>query len=124
MGKNKYTKIIADQYGKVNSSIVESMFQLAVEAAKNDELDDAIVICNDAIVFYKYSSIGYEIIYLLGLLSQIYLDNNQKEMAEKIFRLGMNLIEDGKRKNMDLGSYNKDIDAFLDLKIQIDELEC
>ena len=120
MKKTRYTEIINKKYGMINPSIVESLFELAVEAANNGELDEAIEICNDAIVLYKYSTIGYEIICLLGLLSEIYLDNNQKEMAENIFRLGMTLIERGKMNNVDLGSYNEDIDSFLDLKIKID----
>lgn len=122
MKKTRYAELITKKYGKVNPSIVESLFEQAVEAANNGELDEAIEICNDAIVFYKYSTIGYEIICLLGLLSEIYLNNDQKEMAERVFRLGMTLIEDGKRNKLDLGSYNEDIDAFLDLKIKIDTL--
>lgn len=122
MKKTRYAELITKKYGKVNPSIVESLFEQAVETANNGELDEAIEICNDAIVFYKYSTIGYEIICLLGLLSEIYLNNDQKEMAERVFRLGMTLIEDGKRNKLDLGSYNEDIDAFLDLKIKIDTL--
>lgn len=121
MNYNAINESIINEFGDSNSTIVNCLFEQAVELAENEKLEEAIEICQDALVFCKYSNIGYEIIYLLGLLSEIYLNNNQLEIAENIFNLGMTLIKRGKEKNMDEGSYDKDIDSFLDLKIKIDK---
>lgn len=121
MNYNAINESIINEFGDSNSTIVNYLFEQAVDLAQNEKLEEAIEICQDALVFCKYSNIGYEIIYLLGLLSEIYLNNNQLEIAENIFNLGMTLIKRGKEKNMDEGSYDKDIDSFLDLKIKIDK---
>lgn len=121
MNYNGINESIINEFGDSNSAIVNCLFEQAVELAQNEKLEEAIEICQDALIFCKYSNIGYEIIYLLGLLSEIYLNNNQLEIAENIFNLGMTLIKRGKEKNMDEGSYDKDIDSFLDLKIKIDK---
>ncbi len=122
MNYNAINESIINEFGDSNSAIVNCLFEQAVELAQNEKLEEAIEICQDALIFCKYSNIGYEIIYLLGLLSEIYLNNNQLAIAEKTFNLGMTVIKRSKEKNMDGGSYDKDIDSFLDLKIKIDKV--
>lgn len=121
MDYNATKEIIINEFGVSNSYIVSRLFEQAVELAQNEQLEEATEICQDALVFCKYSNIGYEIIYLLGLLSEIYLNYNQIKMAKEIFNLGITLIQKDKEKNLDSGSYNVDIDMFLDLKIKIDK---
>lgn len=121
MNYNAINESIINEFGDSNSAIVNCLFEQAVELAQNEKLEEAIEICQDALIFCKYSNIGYEIIYLLGLLSEIYLNNKQLAIAEKTFNLGMTVIKRGKEKNMDEGSYDKDIDSSLDLKIKIDK---
>ncbi|MBU1900800.1 hypothetical protein KKG82_00315, partial [Patescibacteria group bacterium] len=79
--------------------------------------------------------IGYEKIYLIGLLTQLYLDNNQPEYANIFFKFGMKIIH-GKNNTaykehwdfinqIDSGllnyDYMEEINSFLDLKIEIDK---
>ncbi len=122
MNYNGINESIINEFGDSNSAIVNCLFEQAVELAQNEKLEEAIEICQDALIFCKYSNIGYETIYLVGLLSEIYLNNNQLAIAEKTFNLGMTVIKRSKEKNMDGGSYDKDIDSFLDLKIKIDKV--
>lgn len=72
MNYNAINESIINEFGDSNSTIVNYLFEQAVDLAQNEKLEEAIEICQDALVFCKYSNIGYEIIYLLGLLSEIY----------------------------------------------------
>ena len=51
----------------------------------------------------------------IGMLCEAYLDNDQPELADEFFKYGMNIIDEGD------GTYDTDLNQFLDLKIIIDE---
>lgn len=121
MDYNTIRAAVTHSYGEYNSSMVTYLFERATELANNGQLDEASAVCRDALVFWKYSKIGYAIIYLLGLLCTIYLNNNQPKMAEHIFNTGVGFIQDSKDAGVDSDSFDNDINAFLDLKIEIDE---
>ena len=83
------------------------------------DIGKALIIANDALTLAKYSNAGYEIIYLIDILCQAYLENDQPEIANDFFKKGMNIIEQGENENRD--TYADDINSFLDLKIVIDK---
>jgi hypothetical protein len=121
MDYNTFRQTIIRQHGEFYVAMVDLFFTQAVKFAKNGQLDEAAEVCRDALVFAKYSDIGYAVIYLLGMLCEVYLNNEQPEYAENIFKMGVEIIREGKKTGADQGTYSNDIDAFLDLKIQIDE---
>ncbi len=120
MNYNFVRKAVILNYGESNSSIADYLLECAVELAQNNHLEDAFRICKDALVFVKYTGVDYRMIYVLGLLCEICLNSNKNRMAYDIFLTGVFLIEEGRKRKMDQGSYQEDIDAFLDLKIRID----
>lgn len=120
MDYNTLRKTVIHSYGEHNSSMVCYLFEQAVELANNGQLDEASMVCRDTLVFWKYSKVGYEIIYLLGLLCTIYLNNDQLNMAEQIFKTGVGFIQDSRDMRIDSDGFDEDINAFLDLKIDID----
>ncbi|MDR1880031.1 MAG: hypothetical protein LBQ78_03785 [Tannerellaceae bacterium] len=122
MDYNTFRQTIIHEHGELlYAAIVEIFFAQAVEFAENGQLDEAVEVCSDALVFAKYSDIGYAVIYLLGMLCEVYLNNGQPEFAENVFKMGVEIIRKGEKTGADQGTYSSDIDAFLDLKIQIDK---
>lgn len=105
--------------GKFYTQQLEHFFSVAVNFAENEKYDEAIIIANDALTLAKYSNVGYEILYLIGMLCQVYIDNDHPELANDFFKNGMQIIEQNKDENQD--TYSDDINAFLDLKIVIDK---
>jgi hypothetical protein len=106
---------IIQKYGDFFTARLEHFFTKAIELASNEKYEEAIIVGNDALVLAKYSNAGYAVLYLIGMLCQAYLDNNQPEIANDFLKAGMTFI-DNKDEN-----YDRDIDQFLDLKIIIDE---
>ncbi|MDL2283481.1 hypothetical protein LJB94_03100 [Odoribacter sp. OttesenSCG-928-G04] len=121
MNYNTLRTTIIARFGELNSSMIDYLFEQAVEFANKGQLDEASAICRDTLVFSKYSKVGYRIIYLLGLLCTIYINNDQPEMAESIFTTGMMFIQDSKDAGVAPGSFTDDINSFLDLKIEINK---
>jgi hypothetical protein len=117
MNNNRFKQQVKRRYGNVNHELFDLFFAEAIQLADNGQFEEALAIGAEALVFAKYADIGYAIIYLLGMLCQASLDNDQPKLAEKFFRLGMEIIELWR----EMGEYPDDIDAFLDLKIGIDE---
>lgn len=107
------------QEGEFFARRVELFFTLAVDFAQNKKYNEALIIGNDALTLAKYSNLDYEILYLIGMLCQAYLENDQPEIANDFFKKGMTIIEQGENKNKD--TYVSDINSFLDLKIIIDD---
>ena len=64
----------------------------------------------DALILVKYSNIGYPVVYLIGMICQACLDNNQPELADKFFKCGMKILDEND------STYEDDINQFLDLK--------
>ena len=118
MHYENFRQEIIEKHGELFSAHLENFFTKAVELATNEHYEDAILVGNDAMVFAKYSGVGYEILYLIGMLCQAHLDNGHSETAEKYFKFGMEIIEGNKKLNT--GTYEEDINSFLDLKIVID----
>lgn len=110
---------IIKQDGEFYAQRLEQFFSAAVDLAQNKKFDAAIIIGNDALTLAKYSNVGYEILYLIGMLCQACLENNQPDTANDFFKEGMSIIEQGENENKD--TYADDINSFLDLKIAIDE---
>jgi len=115
MGKQAFKDRMQKDFGSYFAEIVDVFFKNATEEAVNGNLDEAISIANDALVFAKYSNDKYSILYIVGMMCQAYLDNNQPELSEKFFKYGMTII---KESDFD---YERDLNSFLDLKILIDE---
>jgi len=109
-----YQKEIQKKFGDHFAEIVELFFIKATEFAKEKKFEDAIILANDVLVFAKYSNVDYALLYIIGMICQLYLDNNQPELSEEFFIKGMKII-----KESDI-NYNRDINSFLDLKILID----
>ena len=114
----QFTEQITKECGVVFSVIATLFFEKAVEFAKNEKYEEALLAARHTIILANYSKLGYERVYLLGMLSQAYLDNDQLEMANEFFTLGIQLL------NKNDENYDSDVDQFLDLKIIIEkELE-
>ncbi len=118
MSYESFRQEIIEKHGELFSAHLEHFFTKAVELASNENYEEAIIVGNDAMVFAKYSGVGYEILYLIGMLCQVHLDNGHPDTAEKYFKFGMEIIEENKKMNTD--TYEEDINSFLDLKIVID----
>lgn len=130
-----FKKSIVSNYGDFYSSQFEILFEKAVKNAENGNLKTSIKIAKDALFISKYSNIGYNRLYLIGLLCQVYLDCNQPEYANIYFKFGMKIIReknfsDYKKhwdyvnsidSNIPKYDFMKEVDSFLDLKIQIDK---
>jgi len=119
MNYNEFKQDIIEKNGAIFGAQLEHFFTKAVEFAENEKYDEALIVGNDALVLAKYSDAGYAILYLLGMLCQVYIDIDKPEIAEKYFIYGMNMINENKNENTD--TYQKDINSFLDLKIIIDD---
>lgn len=119
MDYKTFRATIIKQDGEFYSQRLEQFFSAAVELAQNEKLDEALIIGNDALTLAKYSNAGYEILYLIGMLCQAYMENDKPETANDFFKKGMTIIEQGKNENWD--THEDDINSFLDLKIIIDE---
>lgn len=115
MNYKSFQKAITKEHGNFYSSQVEKFFEMAVDFAMKKKFSEAVTIANDALVFAKYSDVGYAIIYLIGMLCEAYLDNEQPELAETFFNYGMKIIDESN------DTYDRDLNRFLDLKIDIDE---
>lgn len=110
---------VIKQDGEFYAQRLEQFFTSAVDFAQNEKYDEALIVGNDALTLAKYSNVGYEILYLIGMLCQAYLENEQPEIANDFFNKGMTIIEQGEKENKD--TYTNDINSFLDLKIIIDD---
>lgn len=115
MSHNDFRQEVIEKNGDFFHVLLDQFFHKAIELAQNDKFEEAIEIGNDALVLAKYSNVGYELIYLLGMLCEAYIDNNQPEIAMKYFKCGMTIIDDKDNK------FNDDVNHFLDLKAIIDE---
>jgi len=110
---------ISDNYGSFYDEQFEIYFDRAIQSAEKGEIDSAIQIAKDALFISKFTSIGYDKIYLIGLLIRLFIDNNQPEYANLFFNFGMKIIN----ANYLLSSDNElvdDINSFLDLRIEIE----
>lgn len=110
-----YQKRIQKNYGDHFAEIVELFFTKATEFAEEGQIEDAIKLVNDVLIFAKYSNVNYALLYIVGMTCQLYLDNNQPELSEEFFIRGMKII---KESDID---YDRDINNFLDLKSLIDK---
>jgi hypothetical protein len=119
MDYKEFKTSIIKQDGEFYAQQLEHFFSVAVEVAESGKYDEAIIIANDALTLAKYSDVDYEILYLIGMLCQVYLDNDQPELANDFFNKGMQIIEQGESENQDTNA--EDINSFLDLKIIIEE---
>ena len=115
MSYDKFTEQIAGKYGDFFSEITDAFFEKAVELAEDNKFEEAIKIGRHAVIMANYSNLGYARVYLLGMLTQAYLDNDEPEVANEFFTYGIQLLD---KNDYD---YNDDIDRFLDLKIIIEE---
>ena len=115
MSYHKFIDQIAEKYGNFFTEIATVFFEKAVMFAKSEKYEEAITIARHAVILTNYSNIGNERVYLLGMLSQAYLDNDDLEMADEFFSIGIRLLD----KNDE--SYENDVDQFLDLKIVIEQ---
>ena len=115
MDHDKFIEQIAEKYGDFFSEITYVFFEKAVELAENEKYEEAINIGRHAVIMANYSNLGYARVYLLGMLSQAYLDNDEPEMADEFFKYGIEYL------NKNDEDYGSDVDRFLDLKIIIDK---
>ncbi len=115
MNYEQYRQEIIKEKGAFIETLVDGFFNKAIEFAKEDNFEQAVKLGNDALVLSKYCDLGDALLYLIGMLCNAYIDNDQPEMANQLFQQGMVLIE-----NND-GKYNEDVNIFLDLKVTIDE---
>jgi hypothetical protein len=115
MSYRSFKNIIADFFGDFYSYQVVIFFEEAVQLAEKGDFTSTIKIGKDALALTKFTKPGYENLYLIGMLCQAYLDNEQPKMANKYFKRGMYMIDKNDEDYMD------DVNAFLDLKILINE---
>jgi len=94
--------------------LVDKLFSHAVELADAHQFEEAIQLANDALVIAKYGDIGYRKIYILGMLCSAYIDSDQPEQADIIFKEGMKFIEKCEEGN------ERDMNSLLDLKVIIE----
>lgn len=115
MENKEFKNKIIELYGNFYSEQIDFFFEEAIRLAKEGNYTSAIKVGKDAFILSKYANFTYEKIYLIGLLCHAYLDNKQPEIADVFFKLGMQMIDEN-----DI-NFNDDINAFLDIKILIDE---
>lgn len=115
MNYEEYRQEVIKEKGAFIETLVDDFFHKAIDFAKESNFKEAVQIGNDALILSKYCDLGDALLYLVGMLCNAYLDNDQPEMANQLFQQGMVLIE-----NND-SNYNEDINIFLDLKVTIDE---
>ena len=115
MSYHRFTEQIVERYGDFFAEITTLFFFKAVELAEGEKYEEAIRIGRHAVILANYSNLGYARVYLLGMLSQAYLDNDEPDMANKFFTLGIQLL------NKNDENYDRDVDQFLDLKIIIEK---
>jgi len=115
MSYDKFIEEFIEQYGDFFTEAVTMFFLKAIELAEDEKYEDAIKLGRQALNLAKYSHLDSERVYLLGMLSQAYLDNEEPEMADKFFTHGIKLLD----KNDE--DYESDVDRFLDIKIIIDK---
>ena len=117
MNYKDYQKEIQIKYGSHFAEIIDLLFTKTTEFAKKGKFDDAIQLANDILVFARYSNVDYALLYILGMICQLYIDNNQPELSDIFFKRAIKLI-----KESDI-NYNKDINNLLDLKIMIEKIK-
>lgn len=115
MSYKSFQKEIIKKHGEFFTSQIEVFFTKAVDLANNEKYDEALEVGNDALILSKYSTVDYEILYLIGMLCQAYLQNDQPKIANKFFKYGMTIADELNE------TYERDINSFLDLKIEIDK---
>jgi hypothetical protein len=115
MNYEGFRQQIEEQHGDFFTTMVTTFFKKAVEFAINKQYEEALKVGNDALAMAQYSNIDYEIVYLIGMLCEAYLDNDQPEIANEFFEFGVKILDEND------SSYDRDVDQFLDLKIIIEE---
>lgn len=106
---------------KAVSEVCTNMFENAVALACAGQQETAILRMEVLFPILFQLDIGYEAIDMLGFYCQLCMDTEQHDKAKQIFKKGMELIAEGKRLGLNFDSYEEDINAFLDLKIEIDK---
>lgn len=115
MDYQSFQKSIIEKFGDFYADQIDVFFTQSVEFAKEDKFEEAVKAANFALSISVYSNIGYEIIYLIGMLCQSYLDINQPEISNDFFNYGMKLIDEWD------DDYEDDLNHFLDFKILIED---
>ena len=115
MNYENFRNQIVQKHGDFFSLILYEFCEKAAEFGGNEKYEDALSVGKDAFVIAMYSNMGYGIVYLIGMLCQAYLDNDQPEKADACFNTGISMLD-----KMDI-RYDDNVNSFLDLKIIIDE---
>jgi len=115
MNYKEFRGEIIEKEGDFFAKQIEVLFEKAADFAENGQLNDAVNVGLDALIFAKYSNVGSEIIELMGLIAQALLENNKAKLADKFFQMAMRNIDENDE------TYTADMDRFLDLKYNIDK---
>ena len=113
MNFQSFKESVIDKHGEFYAEQIDLFFNQAVEFAIEGNFTEAVKLGNDALIIAKFSNIGYRVIYLIGMLCETYLDNDEPELANELFTYGMEIIDNGD------DTYERDLNQFLDLKIRI-----
>ena len=115
MNYKLFQQSVIEKHGGFYAEQVELFFTQAVEFALEGNFSEAAKLGNDALLISEFSNVGYRVLYLIGMLCEAYLDNNEPELANDLFNYGMEIIDNGD------DTYDRDLNQFLDLKIRIVE---
>ena len=84
MDYQSFQKSIIEKFGDFYADQIDVFFTQSVQFAKEEKFEEAVKAANFALSISVYSNIGYEIIYLIGMLCQSYLDINQPEISNAL----------------------------------------
>lgn len=119
---DNYRNQFIAQFGGATSDLLTQLFINAIKCAEKGDLEEAVAIMNDAIVFLRYSRIGDEVIYIYGFYCEICLDANRYSRAKILFDLGLSRINQLKESEQNTSEYEDYMNMFLPLQTRIEEL--
>jgi len=95
-----FKKSVIERFGNQFAEQTELFFAKAYAEAEDGSLDSAIDYAEFAYALSQYQPDDYRIIYLIGFLTQIYLDKNDVSKAKAYCDLGFEML-DKKSKSHD-----------------------
>lgn len=93
MSYDKFTEQIAEKHRDFFSVITGAFFAKALKLAEGNNFEEEIRVGRDTMVMANYSNLGYECVFLIGMLTQVFIDNDEPEIANEFFTYGIQLLD-------------------------------
>ena len=108
-----FKKAVTEKYGDQFAKQTELFLARAAAEAEDGFLDAAITDAEFAYALSQYQPEEYRVIYLIGFLTQTYLDNNQISKARGYCELGFKMLDETSEE------YKDDYRMFIELREMI-----